>query len=251
MIRVSKKDFDLFVRDNNPEVFNQEAMSNWISDIKETLQKSELDELNDIEKGEIDNFKEELNSFTPVEVIAPNEDPLQKGLKYETFFIREQQVEWDKVEKSLDNDIEKSRSGIYKDTALNRKMGRVGVKFGGKKEAVEEDKESKKDDINSNKEGKNGEKEDDNEKKYTDKHLGSFYEDATDKQKSVVDAMIAGKSFEEIDKITEDMSPQKEVRFYENIANKLALFINDEYKNKPFGEFQEAIKKRVLEYAGK
>jgi hypothetical protein len=150
MIRVSKKDFDLFVRDNNPEVFNQEAVSNWISDIKETLQKSELDELNDIEKGEIDNFKEEINSFTPVEVISPNDDPLQKGLKYETFFIREQQVEWDKVEKGLNDDIEKSRSGVYKDTALNRKMGRVGSKFGGKKEAVEEDKNKKGDNKGEN-----------------------------------------------------------------------------------------------------
>jgi hypothetical protein len=155
MIRVSKKDFDLFIRDNNPEVFNQEAISNWISDIKETLQKSELDELNDIEKGEIDNFKEEINSFTPVEVISPNDDSLQKGLKYETFFIREQQVEWDKVEKGLNDDIEKARSGVYKDTALNRKMGRVGSKFGGKKEAVEEGKDKKEggDDIFGSKEG--------------------------------------------------------------------------------------------------
>jgi len=44
----------------------------------------------------------------------------------------------DFIEKSFDytcdNFIEKARSGVYKDTPENRKLGRVGQKYGGKKE---------------------------------------------------------------------------------------------------------------------
>ena len=34
------------------------------------------------------------------------------------------------IQKSFDNDIEKARSGIYADTAENRKLGRVGQEYG-------------------------------------------------------------------------------------------------------------------------
>lgn len=43
----------------------------------------------------------------------------------------------DILEKAEDNDIEKARSGIYADTAENRKLGRVGQRYGSKKVSEE------------------------------------------------------------------------------------------------------------------
>ena len=48
-------------------------------------------------------------------------------VKSDMYFIRKSQVEFN-------DPIEKSRGGIYKDTPENRKMGRVGQKFGGSDE---------------------------------------------------------------------------------------------------------------------
>ena len=70
-------------------------------------------------------------------------------------------------EKSIENDIQKSRSGTYKDTALNRKMGRVGQRFGSEK----------KEDINkseSNQLSKKSEKKIDKFDRKTNPNLWSF-----------------------------------------------------------------------------
>ena len=40
------------------------------------------------------------------------------------------------LQKSEENDIEKARSGVYSDTAENRKLSRVGQKYGSKKNDV-------------------------------------------------------------------------------------------------------------------
>lgn len=37
--------------------------------------------------------------------------------------------------KAFDTDLEKARSGVYADTSQNRKLGRVGQKYGGKKDS--------------------------------------------------------------------------------------------------------------------
>lgn len=138
MLRVTQKEWEDFKRHNNPEVFTEEQMGLWVEAAKETLIKSEVDELNDIEKAEVENFKSELQSFIKVEVVGQNSDPLIKGLSYKTFYTRPQQIIWDadEIVKSEDGkeEIQKSKGGIYADTAQNRKMGRVGQRFGGSKQ---------------------------------------------------------------------------------------------------------------------
>lgn len=51
-----------------------------------------------------------------------------------------------------DEELEKARSGIYADTAENRKLGRVGLQYGGKKQPEQKnDKRVEKKNVNSDK----------------------------------------------------------------------------------------------------
>lgn len=43
----------------------------------------------------------------------------------------------ERIQKSFDDELEKARSGVYADTAENRKLGRVGQQYGGKKNEEE------------------------------------------------------------------------------------------------------------------
>jgi glutathione peroxidase-family protein len=233
MLRITRDEFNRFVKYNNPEVFTENQINSWVMNMSETLQKAETDELNDIEKSEVQQFNDEFSSFMCIEVVGRSEDILQKGLQYDRYYVREQQIEWDPIEKSgkanigdihiwngkkfkkqvngkwvevseshgmtkkehefqsdvkkeaaslaakdkkyfirdtklesgklhseqasklsdkeysdeeveinksLDNDIEKAKSGVYKDTALNRKMNRVGVRFGSQKKEEKSEK---------------------------------------------------------------------------------------------------------------
>jgi hypothetical protein len=133
MIRITKQDFDAFVRRHNPECFTEKQINQWVLANQELIQKSETDELNDIEKSEVKRFEDEFSSFTKVEVVSASQDILSKGIQYDTYYIREQQIEWD-MEKGENEEIIKSSHGRYKDTPHNRKMGRVGAEFGHKKE---------------------------------------------------------------------------------------------------------------------
>ena len=136
MIRITKQEFDTFKRRKNPEVFTEKQINSWILAHQETLQKSEADELNDIEKAEVQAFNDEFASFMKVEVVGLSDDLLSKGLKYETFYVREQQVEWNnEIIKSEDGKDETIVKGVYKDTHQNRKMDRVGKEYGNKKES--------------------------------------------------------------------------------------------------------------------
>lgn len=137
MIQITHEQFETLIRRENPEVFTSEQMSSWIESQKEVLLKSEVSELNDIEKSQVDEFNQEFKSFVKVTVITtPSDENLSKGLQYTDFFIRERQVEWKEVDniiKSVDggeDTIKKSREGIYTNTALNQKLGRVGAKYG-------------------------------------------------------------------------------------------------------------------------
>lgn len=147
-IRLTAQEFEEFKRRKNPEVYTKEQIGHWVEACKETLMKGDAGEANDIEKAEIDNFKAELQSFMQVKVVGQSTDPLIKGLQYDTYFVRPQQVEWeaDEIVKSEDGkeDIQKSRVGKYTNTSLNRKMGRVGAQYGKKKDEdeVDEDKET-------------------------------------------------------------------------------------------------------------
>jgi len=140
MIRITKQEFDTFKRRKDPEVFTEAQINSWVLAHQETIQKSEVDELNDIEKAEVQAFNDEFSSFMKVEVVGLSDDLLRKGLKYETFYVREQQVEWNnEIIKSEDGKDETIVKGVYKDTHQNRKAGRVGSQYGGKKAEEDED----------------------------------------------------------------------------------------------------------------
>jgi hypothetical protein len=165
MLRLTEQEFETFKRHNNPEVFTEQQMGAWVEAVKETLIKSEFDERNEIEKAEVDNFRSELQSFIKVEVIGKNHDPLTKGLSYQTFYTRPQQVEWVKTDivKSIDgkDEIEKARYGTYTNTELNRKMGRVGQKFGEAGKENKADRSGKSDKVSSKEYHKNKDKPED------------------------------------------------------------------------------------------
>ena len=133
MIQLTQDQFDYLKHSQNPEIFTENQISNWIIDYTELLQKAELDELNDIEKAEVNQFNDEFKSFTKIQVVSsPKEDDLNKGLVYTNYYIREQQIKWDEdIVKSEDGKetIEKAKSGVYLDSALNRSLNRVGERF--------------------------------------------------------------------------------------------------------------------------
>lgn len=136
MIRLTVDQFEEFKRHHNPEVYSEVQMNAWIEGLKDTLVKAEVDELDEKEKSVVDEFNAEFTSFQKIQVISsPTKDDLHKGLKYDNFYIRERQVEFtEEIIKSEDNGLEKGRVGIYTDTSLNRKLGRVGAKYGQHKQ---------------------------------------------------------------------------------------------------------------------
>ena len=69
-------------------------------------------------------------SFANAEQVVQDEDRVSKG--EETTEVEEENP-FDAMYKSEEAEIEKARSGVYKDTAENRKKGRVGQQYGQKK----------------------------------------------------------------------------------------------------------------------
>ena len=125
MIKVSEKDWNLFLKDNNPEVYSQDHINDLIESNKELLSKAELNELEKEEMDLVKSFREELSFFTKVGVYMKHPDKLNKSLIEKVFYIREPQVEWDEtIEKSEDG--EEYGFGTFRKTALNDKLGRTG-----------------------------------------------------------------------------------------------------------------------------
>jgi hypothetical protein len=98
----------------------------------------------------------EIRSFTPM--LVWDDDTLQKSIK----LVRPAQIIWDKKED--EDDISKSRSGIYANTSENKKMGRVGMKYGGSKDA------------DSNKHGADGVMADDSNTSQLDEDVSIYKE---------------------------------------------------------------------------
>ena len=135
-INLTRDELNKLVKENNLEVYPQEQFNAYIEGNKELLIKGETSDLDDIEKSEYNVLQEEIKSFKKVEVynIAENSKSIiEKSICY----VRPKQVEWteeDVLVKSEDGteQIEKSKSGIYTNTKLNQKLGRVGQKYGQK-----------------------------------------------------------------------------------------------------------------------
>lgn len=133
---ITRKDFEKSLKLGDFEVFTEAEINAWIKDTKALIEKSEREELSDIEKSSIDNFNIDFSSLKKVTII---EDDLSKSVVY----YRPSQVEWDLDE---NGEIMKARSGVYKDTPINRKKGVVGMRYGTKIETPKkEDTEEEKD----------------------------------------------------------------------------------------------------------
>lgn len=143
MISLTHKEFEKSIVNRGYEIFTQAQFNEWVELNREVLVKGEHSMLEDFEKSEYEILKEELRSFSPIEVVMPSKESKFR-LEKAVFFCREAQVEWDEdvLVKGEDGEetLEKARSGKYTNTALNRKLGRVGNQYGSKKEG-ESDKE--------------------------------------------------------------------------------------------------------------
>lgn len=187
MISLSHEEFQKsIVKDGGFESYTQEQFNTWVEDNIEVLQKGERGTLEDFEVPEYDILKAELASFVQIEVINPSQES-QFRIEKSIMYVRPKQVEWDEpelIKGEDDTEIMKARSGRYKDTPLNRKLGRVGQKYGGEKK--EEDKGEKKPEEKKEQTPKTREqiqKEKDADRNNPDNyHNGKHIDDMTDEE---------------------------------------------------------------------
>ena len=99
------------------ECFTTDQIRNFTKESYEEINKSVNKE---VREEMIEWVALEVKSFRPVEVT--DDDTLKKSIQ----FIRPAQVAWDAP---IGDDIQKSRTGKYLDTELNRKLGRAGKRY--------------------------------------------------------------------------------------------------------------------------
>jgi len=139
-LNMTKSELNRFAESNKLEVYTNEQFGQFVENNKDLLVKSDRAELDEAEQREYDTLFAEIRSFTPVTIY--DNDPNSKiRIVKSVMYVRPQQVEWDDIEKSEDGeeDLSKARAGVYTDTGLNRKLGRVGQKYGSKKQSADED----------------------------------------------------------------------------------------------------------------
>ena len=105
---IYKGDFDTMVKLEGLEVFNLATVTKYYDQFGNILQKGEENELTEQDNSTMALIKAEVDSLKRWVVL---DDKFQKSV----MFTRVSQV-----------DLQK---GIYKDTALNKKLGRVGIEF--------------------------------------------------------------------------------------------------------------------------
>jgi hypothetical protein len=114
MKTVLKSDLDKLVEIGEVEVFTPTQLKSYVEMSNDAISKSEGSR-DDLYKSVVD----EMRSFEPVTMW--DDDTLQKS----TVMVRPAQIAWDKK----GDDIEKSLSGRFLDTELNRKFDRVGLHY--------------------------------------------------------------------------------------------------------------------------
>ena len=147
-LNMTKSELNRFAESNKLEVYTNEQFGQFVENNKDLLVKSDRAELDEAEQREYDTLFAEIRSFTPVTIY--DNDPNSKiRIVKSVMYVRPQQVEWDDIEKSEDGeeDLSKARAGVYTDTGLNRKLGRVGQKYGSKKQPTDEGDDKGKSDI--------------------------------------------------------------------------------------------------------
>jgi len=114
---ITRKDFDELVKAGNLEVYTQDNLQKYVGSVASLIEKGEDGgELTTEEKDGIEIAKAEIGNLQKVVVV----DVFGGQVVKVPLYIQEPMV-----------DIEK---GVYHDNSLNRKLGRVGKQWGGKKE---------------------------------------------------------------------------------------------------------------------
>ena len=114
-----KSEVEKLVKLGEIECFTADQIRNFTTESYNEINKS-ID--NDSKEKQINEVALEVKSFTPIEVT--DDITLMKSI----LFIREAQIAWNEP---VGDDIQKSRTGRYLNTELNRKLGRVGKEYGG------------------------------------------------------------------------------------------------------------------------
>ena len=133
---IARKDFDRICLLKGYETFTEKQITGLSNHIKGIIEKSSREQLSSDEVQSIHAYNEDVSELKKALV-------LNNDMTREVVYYRERQVIFDdSIEKSEDGKLIKARSGVYANTAQNRKAGRVGQKYGGlKKEDIKEIKE--------------------------------------------------------------------------------------------------------------
>jgi hypothetical protein len=128
MNAITKGEFLQMVKLQHLEVLTPEQMAQNTNTIKTYIEKASVEELTELEKATANTLIAEVGEFTCWNVLR---DDFSKAVVY----TRPEQVVWDEPVKGEFGEIIKAKGGIYKPTAENKKLGRVGQKYGeGKKD---------------------------------------------------------------------------------------------------------------------
>ena len=145
---ITKSEFDELDKVKEFDKFTSEQVTMAIDNIIGLIKKSETEELSSDEQDLIKSGIVEIQNLTKYTI---NEKVNGRIVKSD-IYVQPKQVEWeDTLEKSEGG--ETIKKGIYLDTELNQKLGRVGDmilkgKTIKKNEEVEDDEEEEKDDMN-------------------------------------------------------------------------------------------------------
>lgn len=125
----TRTEYENLKKSKELDEFSPAQFYTWINSNEDLFMKGESGEFdNDLQKSEYNTLQNELAAFAKVEVW---EEDKQSTIVKSEYFIREKQVDFtDEIIKSENGEDETITKGIYRDTALNRKLGRVGSEFG-------------------------------------------------------------------------------------------------------------------------
>lgn len=125
MNTITKEDFSKMVRLNHLEVITSEQLSKNTQSLRGYLEKALTEELSKESVVEANILLEDITSFDQWCVLR---DDFSKAVVY----TRPEQIVWEEAERGEFGEIIKAKGGIYKPTAENKKLGRVGQRYGKK-----------------------------------------------------------------------------------------------------------------------
>ena len=131
MNTITKDDFLTMVKLQHLEVLTQAQLSQNTKVINSYMQKALTAELS---ADEVADSNAMISDVAGLQQWCVLRNDFSKAVVY----TRREQVAWENAERGEFGEIIKARGGVYKLTAENKKLGRVGQKYGEKKEETSE-----------------------------------------------------------------------------------------------------------------